>query len=108
MLAAAIDSQATNRTRVDWRRYDLGHTPHRAIQLPPSIEGKLVALCRGLGLSYGAIDLIVTPEGEHVFLELNPAGQWHWIEQLTGLPISDAIADELVAGATRAAAGAVA
>ena len=108
VLAAAIDSQATNRTRVDWRRYDLGHTPHRAIQLPASIESRLVALCRSFGLSYGAIDLIVTPEGEHVFLELNPAGQWQWIEQMTGLPISDAIADELEAGATRVATGAVA
>jgi hypothetical protein len=30
-------------------------------------------------------------------LEGNPAGQWEWLAEETGLPIADAIADELVA-----------
>jgi hypothetical protein len=48
------------------------------------------------GLVYGTIDLIVTPDNRYVFLELNSAGEYSWIEELTGLPISEAIADYLL------------
>ena len=54
-----------------------------------------MALVRRLGLRYGAIDLILTPEGDYVFLEINPNGQWQWIEEPTGLPITSALCDEL-------------
>lgn len=50
-----------------------------------------------LGLRFGALDFLVTPSGEWYFLEVNPNGQWAWIEQETGLPISSAIADALIA-----------
>jgi glutathione synthase/RimK-type ligase-like ATP-grasp enzyme len=49
-----------------------------------------------LGLVFGAIDLICTPEGEHVFLEVNPAGEWGMLERELSLPISDAIAGALM------------
>ncbi len=49
-----------------------------------------------LGLCYGAVDMIITPENEYVFLEVNPSGQWGWIEELTGMKISKAIATLLV------------
>ena len=51
-------AQESNRTRHDWRHYDLGTTPHRPHELPPELERRCVALVRGLGLLYGAIDLI--------------------------------------------------
>ncbi len=44
---------------------------------------------------YGALDFIVTPEGQHVFLEVNPAGQYLWVEAQTKLPITAALADVL-------------
>lgn len=47
-------------------------------------------LTKTLGLAYGAIDMIVTPDGEYVFLEINPTGQYQWLEALTGLRISGA------------------
>ena len=49
-----------------------------------------------LGLSYGAVDLVLTPEGRYVFLEINPNGQYLWVEDATGLPISDALCDLLM------------
>ena len=55
-----------------------------------------MVLVRRLGLAYGAIDLVLTPDGRYVFLEINPNGQYLWIEQLTGLPISEAIAEWLM------------
>ena len=52
-----------------------------------------MALVKALGLCFGAIDLVLTPDGRYVFLEINPSGQWEWIESLTGLPISEALCD---------------
>jgi D-alanine-D-alanine ligase-like ATP-grasp enzyme len=46
---------------------------------------------QAFGLHYGAIDLRVTPE-EHVFLEVNPAGEFLFISHRTGQPIPAAIA----------------
>jgi hypothetical protein len=95
-FAAEIDSQATNHTRHDWRRYDIDQTPHRPHALPADVAQRCVQLVRRLGLTYGAIDMILTPDGRYIFLEINPNGQYLWIEELTGLPISDAICDLLV------------
>jgi glutathione synthase/RimK-type ligase-like ATP-grasp enzyme len=92
-----IHSQERERTRYDWRRYDLQHTPHRVHALPESVAAQCVRIVRELGLCYGAMDLILTPDGRYVFLEVNPMGQYLWIEKLTGLPISEAICDLLEA-----------
>jgi len=97
VFAVEIHSQATRRTRGDWRRYDVGHTPHRIHKLPGELATRCAALVRYLGLDYGAIDLVLTPDGRYVFLEVNPNGQFLWLEQLTGLGIVDAIADRLMA-----------
>lgn len=105
VLAAEIHSQDTASTRYDWRRYDLDRTPHLPHQLPPAVEARCVELVRALRLSFGAIDLIVTPSGEYVFVEINANGQWGWIQDLTGLPIADAIVDLLVAGGATATDG---
>ena len=48
-----------------------------------------------LGLLFGTIDMKLTEGGEHVFLEVNPQGQFLYIEILTGLPIANAVADFL-------------
>jgi glutathione synthase/RimK-type ligase-like ATP-grasp enzyme len=98
VFAAEIHSQQTHRTRHDWRRYDLGHTPHFVHDLPPEVQARCVRLVERLGLCYGAIDMILTPDGRYVFLEINPNGQYLWIEHKTGLPISAAICDLLMDG----------
>jgi hypothetical protein len=96
VFAASINSQDREETRVDWRRgsrSDLLHAPH---QLPTRIASACVAVLQRLGLRFGAIDLILDPNGEYWFLEANPNGQWAWIETRTGLPIAAAIVDELL------------
>ena len=49
-----------------------------------------------LQLSFGAIDLIVQPDGQYVFLEVNPVGEWGMLEKDLDLPISRAIARGLI------------
>jgi hypothetical protein len=46
-------------------------------------------------LNFASLDMIVTPEGEFVFLELNPNGQWLWLELELGLPLVASMADLL-------------
>jgi hypothetical protein len=96
VLAAEIHSQATWRTQLDWRHYDWGHTPYRVHRLPDSIRRACLELVSRLELRFGAIDMIVTPDDRYVFLEINPNGQWLWIEDETGLPIADAICATLL------------
>ena len=102
IFAARIDSQlAGGGTATDWRRYNIPKTPHQSIKLPSHIENQLLELQSRLGLFYSAFDLVCTPDGEFVFLETNPYGQWLWIEDLTGLPISKAISGLLTGAANR-------
>jgi glutathione synthase/RimK-type ligase-like ATP-grasp enzyme len=103
VFAAEIYSQQTQRTRYDWRRYDHYETPYGVHALPAALAQQCVALVETLGLSYGTIDLVLTPDGRYVFLEINPNGQYLWVEEATGLPISDALCDLLMHGAAGAA-----
>lgn len=64
--------------------------------LPEEIASKLSTLMEKLGLVYGAIDMRLTHDGEYVFLEINPAGQWLFIEQRTGQPITAAFVEHLL------------
>jgi hypothetical protein len=63
--------------------------------LPDGVATKLRALMNAFGLNYGAIDMRVTPEGDHVFLEVNPGGEYLFITRRTGQPVSQAIAAAL-------------
>ncbi|MFF3442313.1 MvdC/MvdD family ATP grasp protein [Streptosporangium sp. NPDC002721] len=97
VFTAEIHSQGSRATRHDYRHYE-GHFSQYAVHdLPEDIERRCVELVRSLDLAFGCIDVILTPKGEYVYLELNPAGQWGWIEEFTDLPISEAIADWLAA-----------
>ncbi len=95
VFAARIDSQVSRMTAVDWRHHDDAKVGYSAYDLPPDVAERCVRLVAGLGLTFGALDFIVTPDGRYVFLEVNVNGQWGFIELLSGLPISDAIADWL-------------
>jgi len=99
VFAAEIHSQHSNHTRHDWRRYDRYQTPYFPHELPRDVEQLCIRLVERLGLCYGAIDMVLTPDGRYVFLEINPNGQYLWVEKMTGLPITDAICRLLISGA---------
>lgn len=96
IFCARIDSQARAETALDWRHrpFDIDSGP---VTLPAAVEAGVLALMTDFGLVYGAFDFIVTPSGRHVFLEVNPAGQYMWVEAATGLPITSALIDALAA-----------
>jgi MvdC family ATP-grasp ribosomal peptide maturase len=96
VFAAALDATGTARGHTDWRRATPEECRWQKAQLPAEVASKLQALMSQLGLVFGAIDLICTPSGEHVFLEVNPSGEWGMLERDLGLPISEAIAEALL------------
>jgi glutathione synthase/RimK-type ligase-like ATP-grasp enzyme len=94
-FVGAIDATGSAAGQVDWRRARPGECPWRSGVLPPEVAERLVRLVATLGLVYGAVDLIVTPTGRHVFLEVNPGGEWGMLEKQLGLPIAAALAEAL-------------
>lgn len=96
IFSCEIHSQNSEKTIDDWRHYDLENVKHLVHQLPKSIEQLCLKMIERLDLNFATFDFILTPDDQYVFLELNPNGQWLWIEQLTGLPISQAIGDLLI------------
>ncbi len=99
LFTGAIDASGSARGQVDWRLAEPGEARWDPWELPEEVAMKLRALMRGLRLVYGAVDVIVRPDGGYVFLEVNPAGEWGMIERDLGLPIGAALADALLGGA---------
>lgn len=94
VFAAKIASQDVAGAEHDWRR-ELRSVGYERYALPEDLADRCRQLVANLGLRYGAIDLIRSKAGEYVFLEINPNGQYGWIEEAVALPISRAIARAL-------------
>lgn len=88
IFSAKVNSQEYDETKIDWRKSKI---PFEKYKLPKDIEDKCISLMQKLNLSFGAIDLIKTINGDFVFLEINPNGQWAWLDMELGLNISDEI-----------------
>jgi glutathione synthase/RimK-type ligase-like ATP-grasp enzyme len=96
-FACRIYSQDYSETEVDFRRSSATgrRLRHEIISLPDAVAKACTTLVEMLGLRFGAIDLVEDDDG-FVFLEINPNGQWAWIEQVTGAPIAHEIAELLL------------
>lgn len=94
MFVTRLDA-GTAAGAVDWRA-DYDELTYTTLgDMPDVVRTGVIALMRRLRLRFGAFDFAVTPDGDWVFLEVNPNGQWAWIEDSTGQPIADAIAAAL-------------
>ncbi len=78
----------------DWRLQTSGTWQEHA--LSAATRARCLRLCRGLGLVTGAIDLVVDEDGQEHFLEVNPAGEWGFLQAELGFPIAAALARELL------------
>ncbi len=97
VFAAEIHSQEIDEAKQDWRRVEVERIHHAVHTLPYEVEIKCVSLVKKLGLKFGAIDLVLTKSREYIFLEINPNGQWAWIQELCpDLRIREALIDLLV------------
>ena len=95
-LGVAIHA-GSDRGRTDWRS-DYAHLRYEQIEVPAGIAARMGGYLDILGLAFGAFDFVVTSDGEWIMLECNPAGQWLWLQEETGVPIAAALADLLCEG----------
>jgi glutathione synthase/RimK-type ligase-like ATP-grasp enzyme len=93
--AYSVAIKPTQKAVVDFRAVEIFNLPHSIIELPPKLTKLCVQLVRRLNLTFGAIDLVLTAAGEYYFLEINPNGQWSWLELITGIPLTKAMCDLL-------------
>jgi len=98
IFATEIHSQINNSSKIkyDWRRSADVEIPHCEHILPDEIIDLCFKVVEHYKLNFGAFDFILTPNGEYVFLEINPNGQWAWIEDLTKQPLSNALISTLL------------
>lgn len=92
-FAARLTGRSAD-ARTDWRS-DYDSVDYAVADVPAAVRNGVTRLLAGLGLRFAAMDFAVRADGTWVFLDLNPNGQWGWIEHETGLPICAAIADAL-------------
>lgn len=90
-----IDSQSFEEASVDWRKGSNPNLEFKQHELPKNIIEMCLELNKYLKISFSAIDLVLDKNGKYVFLEINPNGQWGWIEKRTGYKISDEIVKQL-------------
>lgn len=90
IFPAAIYSGGTS-YEFDYRM-DMDNARVESFDLPERVVECLHAYMDRLGLIYGAIDMRLTPDGRFVFLEINPSGQWLFIENRTGQSITETFA----------------
>jgi glutathione synthase/RimK-type ligase-like ATP-grasp enzyme len=99
IFSTRIEAPAGCETAVDWRRSDPDSLRYQPEALPKEIADRCRALVELYGLSFAAIDLALRNDGGHTFFEVNPNGQWAFIEQRTGQPLRAALADLLTGAA---------
>ena len=95
LFAGAVDARHTAAGAVDWRRSTPEECRWERGAVPEDCARSLRRVLGELGLAFGVFDLIHTPDGRHVFLELNPGGEWGMLERDLDLGIADALARAL-------------
>jgi hypothetical protein len=80
LAAARLDSQAVPEARLDSRAGG-PRLPVQPAELPAAAARRCFELLARLGIVFGCFDFAVTPDGELVFFEVNPAGQFLWVEE---------------------------
>lgn len=96
VVAVRINSQDSPLSIQDFRRYDFDDVEYSHIELPDRVCVFCKDLINHYGLSFGAIDMIYSDKGEYVFLELNPNGQWLWLQEQSGHDLTSIVAENLL------------
>jgi glutathione synthase/RimK-type ligase-like ATP-grasp enzyme len=91
IFSTFISSQNNEETLIDWRKGSNPDLEFKRHEIPNDVAEKCLKLNKTLGLNFSAIDFVLNTDGEYTFLEINPNGQWGWIEKRTKYDISNEI-----------------
>lgn len=102
IFAFSVNSAVSDRSATDWRKDGAALVNSwEPYELPQDIQQKLLAFMDAYGLNYGAIDLILSPDNQYYFLEVNAAGEYFWLDKICDNAISRQIAHVLLGKASR-------
>lgn len=80
LVAAKLNSQVPAGGKIDWRATQGDKMVVEPYDLPDDMTYKLRLFMKKIGIVFGSFDLIVTPDNDYIFLEVNEQGQFLWIE----------------------------
>lgn len=83
LVAAKLHSQQHSDGMIDWRAIHHARMLVEPFELPEEIAQAIRLFMQRMGLVFGALDMIVTPENEYIFLEVNEQGQFLWLEEFS-------------------------
>lgn len=89
VLAVEVKLDNPEASDVDWRKLESA-VSYEKVALPPGINNLCANYVKTAGLSFGAIDLVEC-KGTYYFLEINPSGEWGWLQKQIGLPVAESL-----------------
>lgn len=92
----AIHSQDSEISKIDYRRYDFKNVKYCHVELPESVKTFCSSMLSHYRLHFGAFDFIYSKDGKYFFLELNPNGQWLWLQEQSGYDLTKEVAENLI------------
>ena len=87
----AIYSQEHESSKIDFRIDDLSKLKHELIEIPEYLTNFIVQYISDYQIDFCSFDIVFTPNNEYYFLECNLDGEWYWIEDITGVKLTDRI-----------------
>jgi glutathione synthase/RimK-type ligase-like ATP-grasp enzyme len=82
--------------KTDWRKAKDLKSVWETYDLPEKIKKQITIMMKNMGLYFGAIDMIRQIDGQYIFLEVNPQGEWGMLQRDLAYPIGETIAEKLV------------
>lgn len=75
-------------SEIDWRAGSCTYADFRSARIPLELEQMSISIVKRFGIRFSSMDVVETPSGEYFFLDLNPNGQWAWLDEITDCRIS--------------------
>ncbi len=92
----AIESDGTQ--RLDVRRDNMSDVEYSSLEMPDDVSAAVRSLIESYGLRFAALDFGITEAGEWVFFEINPNGQWAWLDLHGPADIASVFIEQLKEG----------
>ena len=86
ITAAKSKSKYSDLHKIEERFLNFEH-----FNIEKNIKKLCIKLNKEMGLLLSSIDLMVDNKGQIYFLEINPIGDWNWLEKHVDLPITDSV-----------------
>jgi len=93
VFACEVHQHGKFKNKIDWREgvFEEGALTYELHKkFPKGLHEKCIVMLKRLGLVFGAFDFILDKNGKYWFLEVNPNGQWGFVELEGNIRISPA------------------